>query len=831
MTQDSTRKNKMVLNNYEKDVYICHGDKDQRYVEHLCKRFDEQGISYGYSSQKYGEKIPSELIETIRNCRIILFVATHNSYQSPFAVKELVYAFNNIDTSRIIIYQADDAKLPDSIKFISQKDNIIQSNHHYVSEAIMQRVCGLLEREMRPFDETEDDESVYESHTFLSLLLMFGFPLLGIALSVGVGLWRHSILLGSSVLLGAAGVYMTALVSTVSDFAFKTPVGKLTSILRYLLCILMSSMIPVSTWIGIENDSWRTGLLWFGIAWTILIALLVLVYKAESAFSVSKIPLSNQHKTDAHYDFFLCFDHSDNLIVDRIKTELRRNGMTYITSDETTVEEGVDCSCGFLYVGSKHCYGNDCCNKELVYGFNHRRPILAYAIDQAEMPEDIKLAFSNSNIRTIATHPIETSLMGDLKDILNAVQSQHTVRVDDSFWHTLFLVFSTVFAIVAAVGAGLWLHSVAVAVTILFGALMSLGFIDDNSEQRKNVTQQTGKDVTLLEALLLISTPVLPVVAWWLFVPGPWLSALFIILYLALYGCLAEFVGKLVKSNPAGCLSPSQVDDYYDVFISYSRRNTPVADDICRLLEKEKVSYFIDRQGIPGGSEFPAVLAIAIKNCGIFLCLLSEDSLASKFCQQEKQYAEQHKLDNDILLLFLNEGTEKEFLELVGTQETARDFEKISYSGMSDEWKRQLMERLKRKLPESQQYQMHQVQVGGHSIIGDFRHSAIDYIKKNPITSIVTTVLVISSLLGLSFHSFIVALGAYSFLIPLPILWVTRDFTKSLIESLQIIAFSVWLGLINHSVWMGVAGGAGILLVYIIGEMITNKTSAHPRAR
>ena len=127
----------------KKDVYICHSDKDQRYVEYLCKRFDEQGISYVYSNQKYGEKIPSELIESIHNCRIILFVATHNSYQSPFSVKELVYAFNHIDTNKIIIYQADDAKLPESIRFISLNDNIIHSDHHYVSEKLILRLVQI----------------------------------------------------------------------------------------------------------------------------------------------------------------------------------------------------------------------------------------------------------------------------------------------------------------------------------------------------------------------------------------------------------------------------------------------------------------------------------------------------------------------------------------------------------------------------------------------------------------------------------------------------------------------------------------------------------------
>ena len=36
----------------------------------------------------------------------------------------------------------------------------------------------------------------------------------------------------------------------------------------------------------------------------------------------------------------------------------------------------------------------------------------------------------------------------------------------------------------------------------------------------------------------------------------------------------------------------------YDVFISYSRKDTAVADRICQAFDAVDISYFIDRQGI-----------------------------------------------------------------------------------------------------------------------------------------------------------------------------------------------------------------------------------------
>ena len=39
----------------------------------------------------------------------------------------------------------------------------------------------------------------------------------------------------------------------------------------------------------------------------------------------------------------------------------------------------------------------------------------------------------------------------------------------------------------------------------------------------------------------------------------------------------------------------------YDVFISYSRKDTPITDQICAAFDRAGISYFIDRQGIGGG--------------------------------------------------------------------------------------------------------------------------------------------------------------------------------------------------------------------------------------
>ena len=87
----------------------------------------------------------------------------------------------------------------------------------------------------------------------------------------------------------------------------------------------------------------------------------------------------------------------------------------------------------------------------------------------------------------------------------------------------------------------------------------------------------------------------------------------------------------------------------YDVFISYSRKDSEVANRICKAFDEVGITYFIDRQGISGGLEFPAVLAEAIINCKIFLYLASKNSYKSKFTQSEITFAFNKKPEGSIL--------------------------------------------------------------------------------------------------------------------------------------------------------------------------------------
>ena len=93
----------------------------------------------------------------------------------------------------------------------------------------------------------------------------------------------------------------------------------------------------------------------------------------------------------------------------------------------------------------------------------------------------------------------------------------------------------------------------------------------------------------------------------------------------------------------------------YDVFISYSRKDSVVADKICSAFDQVGITYFIDREGIGGGHEFPLELATAIMNSQIFLLLGSKNSYESKYTNAEIHFAFKKKEHKSILPYLLDD--------------------------------------------------------------------------------------------------------------------------------------------------------------------------------
>ena len=85
------------------------------------------------------------------------------------------------------------------------------------------------------------------------------------------------------------------------------------------------------------------------------------------------------------------------------------------------------------------------------------------------------------------------------------------------------------------------------------------------------------------------------------------------------------------------------MDNKYDIYICYSRRDNEVATDICHFLDQQGLSYWIDRRGIESGDYYAQSVVKAIQVSNLFLFIISENSGKSRFCINELDVALQFK--------------------------------------------------------------------------------------------------------------------------------------------------------------------------------------------
>lgn len=73
----------------------------------------------------------------------------------------------------------------------------------------------------------------------------------------------------------------------------------------------------------------------------------------------------------------------------------------------------------------------------------------------------------------------------------------------------------------------------------------------------------------------------------------------------------------------------------HDVFISYSRADSEVANAVCKAFDANGISYWIDKEGVISGESFAKRIVPAIKNSKITVFLSSQNSNMSVFTVKE----------------------------------------------------------------------------------------------------------------------------------------------------------------------------------------------------
>lgn len=85
------------------------------------------------------------------------------------------------------------------------------------------------------------------------------------------------------------------------------------------------------------------------------------------------------------------------------------------------------------------------------------------------------------------------------------------------------------------------------------------------------------------------------------------------------------------------------MEEKYDIYICYSRKDNEVATDICHFLDQQGLSYWIDKRNIESGDNYAQSIVNAINDSILFLFIVSESSGKSKFCINELAFAKQNK--------------------------------------------------------------------------------------------------------------------------------------------------------------------------------------------
>lgn len=94
----------------------------------------------------------------------------------------------------------------------------------------------------------------------------------------------------------------------------------------------------------------------------------------------------------------------------------------------------------------------------------------------------------------------------------------------------------------------------------------------------------------------------------------------------------------------------------YDVFISYSRKDSEIVDEICAELKRLNLTIFVDREIVSDHRRFAETITDNIINSSIYLCIVGNNWNCSKFTHSELTYAINHKDSNHILVYVIDEG-------------------------------------------------------------------------------------------------------------------------------------------------------------------------------
>ena len=124
------------------DVFISYSRKDMAVANRLCEALDKLGVSYCIDRNLHGAaNFLSEITRYIRNCKVVVFIASPNSAQSEWAQKEILFALKH--KKEIIPYRIGNFRFEDNdeLDFVFTNVQWIESESD-VASALKELGCA-----------------------------------------------------------------------------------------------------------------------------------------------------------------------------------------------------------------------------------------------------------------------------------------------------------------------------------------------------------------------------------------------------------------------------------------------------------------------------------------------------------------------------------------------------------------------------------------------------------------------------------------------------------------------------------------------------------------
>ena len=136
------------------DLFICYSREDFGIANEICKVLEEYKKRYTFkyfidckgitSKHDYVERISTAIAES----NAMLFLASKNSLNSTFCLKELLFADNqHID---IYQYRLDNYEYPNTIKLLLGNLHYREASNFSIEDMIKEILCGILKEEISP---------------------------------------------------------------------------------------------------------------------------------------------------------------------------------------------------------------------------------------------------------------------------------------------------------------------------------------------------------------------------------------------------------------------------------------------------------------------------------------------------------------------------------------------------------------------------------------------------------------------------------------------------------------------------------------------------------